>query len=376
MNTHNRQSAADKAADTSKTIVSRRVVTQPLLLNGPAHPTPAQIRNITVFSGLAEDDLNYISSGLIYRYIPQGEHLFCQGADADSAFFILNGTMSAVSALPASGEVKLADLGPGSMVGVTSLITSGERPATITAETDVAGFLMNRQFLGSAIAQASPAAGVILGNFLDIMCKRMRTQYGQIIEHDHLSYQWISYLSAPNAGPGIKEVAVACPYAFRTYLSQLGFFSEFYEEEIFEMESLGQCLDVARGTELFAHAEHPNSCFFVIRGALERYLIQEGRCVPLAILGPGNFLGTTGIIAGLTHLGHGRVREHSTVLEISASNLKRLINRRSSLALKFKLALCKRLIKDCGRISKRVARTTNQAAINKISSSGVLQTPR
>ncbi len=367
MNTHNRQSAAHKAADTSKTIVSRRAVTQPWLLNGPAHPTPAQIRNITVFSGLAEDDLDYISSGLIYRYIPRGEYLFCQGADADSAFFILNGTMSAVSALPGSGEVKLADLGPGARVGETALIASGERPATIRAETDVAGFLMNRQLLSSAIAQANAAADVILGNFLNIMCSRLRAQYEQIIEHDHRSNHWISYLSTPNAGPNIEEVADACHFAFQRYLSQLEFFSEFYEEEIFEIESLGRCLDVARGTELFAHAEHPNSCFFVVRGALERYLIQEGRCVPLAILGPGNFLGTTGIIAGLTHLGYGRVREDSTVLQISASNLQRLINRGSPLALKFKLALCKRLIEDCGRISKRVARTTNQAAINELS---------
>lgn len=366
MSADDRRAAAHRAADTSKTIVSRQAVTQPWVLNGPAHPTPAQVHNITVFSGLAEEDLDYISNGLIYRYIPQGECLFRQGADADSAFFILNGTMSAASALPGSGEVRLADLEAGAMVGVTSLIASGERPATIKAETDVAGFLMNRQLLGSAIAQASPAASVILENFLHIMCGRLKTLYEQMIGHDHRSNHWISYLGTPTSGSHIEDVADACPLPFHRYLSKLDFFSEFYEEEIFEIGSIGQCLDLARGTQLFSHAEQPNSCFFVVRGALERYSIQARRCIPLAILGPGNFLGTTDIISDSPHLGYGRVREDSTVIQISAGKLQRLVTRGSPLALKFKLALCKRLIEDCGRLSKRLARTTNQAAINEL----------
>ena len=147
-------------------------------------------------------------------------------------------------------------------------------------------------------------------------------------------------------------------------MPQLEVFSDFDAGEIDGFESMVRCFDLPRGTLLFDKDDAPNSCFFVIRGALELSSTIDDEHIPLAVLGPGTFLGTTEIISGGTRVACGRVLEDATVFEIKASRLHDLLLLEPLFTQKFQLALCKSLIVDLGKINKRVARLTSQLSVN------------
>ena len=328
-----------------------------------AHPRPAQVRVFPLFSDLDESDLTQISKGLIRRHVPQGEYLFRQGSDADSAFFVQSGVLNVVSALPGGGEVHIAERGPGSMLGETALVTTGVRTASIKAKTDVTGFSMERQFFQGSIAQASSAASRILNQLMRIVCERLQSQYAQIVAMDRGGEAPVARRDAPGFRPDLDEATEKCAFPYMEYLPLLEFFSNFQPEEIRAFESQVRCLDLPRCAILFEKDEDAESCFFVVRGALELCINHEDGQIPLAILGPGTFLGTTEIIGGGVRVACGRVREDATIFEMSAGKLRELLTQQSWLALKFQLGLCASLIVDLGKINKRLARMASQVSL-------------
>lgn len=328
------------------------------------HPTAAQVRAIPLFAELDEPELEQISRGLICRSLGMNEYLCRQGTDADSAYFVDSGTLNVFNALPGGGEVHLAKRSPGSMLGETCLVSKGIRTASVRAETRVTGFVMDHRFFQGALAQANSSAAKILNQLILVLCDRLIMQYKRIIAMVPEGTSWVACRNAPAVDQGINNAATACSFPYQSYLPQLEFFSSFQSTEISSFESTVRCFDLPRGTLLFEKDDRPNSCFFVIRGALELCCAKNNEHIPLAVLGPGTFLGTTEIISENLRLACGRVREDATVFEIKAGTLHELLMLGPALAQKFQLSLCKSLIIDLGKISKRVARATSQNTVN------------
>jgi CRP-like cAMP-binding protein len=314
------------------------------------HPTPAEVRAIPLFADLDDSELVQITQGLICKHVKRSEFLFRQGSDADSAFFVQRGALSVVSALPGGGEVHLANLGPGSMVGETSLVATGRRTASVRADTDVIGFSMERWFFQGSLTHASPAAARILGQLIQIvpMVAGRNTR--------------VSCRNGMGVGPGLDEAAATSSFSYQAYLPRLGFFSNFQPDEVRMFASQARSLELPRDAILFQKDESPASCFFIVRGALELCVRQDYNHVPIAVLGPGAFLGTTEIISGGARVACGRVREDAAILEISAGMLLELLSGQSCFAVKFQLAFCESLIGDLSKVNKRVARMTSQEA--------------
>jgi CRP-like cAMP-binding protein len=331
---------------------------------GIVHPTPAQVQSIPLFAELDEQELEQISMGLICRALDTNECLCRQGMDADSAYFVDSGTLNVFNALPGGGEVHLAKRGSGSMLGETSLVSRGIRTASVRAETSVTGFVMDHCFFQGALAQANSSAAKILHQLIQILCERLITQYQRLIAMGPENTTWVAYRNGSSIARGFNKAATRCSFPHQHYLPQLEVFSHFQTDEIRGFESLVRCFDLPRGTLLFKKDDAPNSCFFVIRGALELSFAIADEHVPLAILGPGTFLGTTEIISGEVRMASGRVREDATVFEIKASTLRELLMLEHPLAQKFQISLCKSLIVDLGKINKRVARATSQNSVN------------
>jgi len=313
--------------------------------------------------GLDDDGLSQIAKGLIHKRVARGDYVFRQGEDADSAFFVQHGVLDVVSALPGGGEVHLARSGPGDMLGETSLVTSGVRTASVRAETDIIGFAMERRFFQGAVAQANPAAVLILRRLIRIVSERLRVQYAQMVSVELGGNSLVSCRQVSDLVPAIGATDRKCSFLLREYLPRLRFFSDFTPEELCEFEARTRSVELPRGAMLFERNQAPESSFFVVRGALELFIVQGDRHVPLAILGPGALLGTNEIICGGARVACGRVREDAAILEIGAAELQYLISSESWFAIKFQQALCESLIVDLGRINKRIARLTSRASL-------------
>ena len=163
------------------------MISNPRMFNSEHHlvesisPALTLVQEIPLFAKLDRHGLAQITRGLKIKHVAQGEYLFHQGSDADSAFFVQCGSLDIISALPGGNDVHLTKLGPGSMTGETALITTGLRTASIRAETDETGFSMERRFFQASLEQASPAAALILAQLTHIVSNRLKAQYAQII---------------------------------------------------------------------------------------------------------------------------------------------------------------------------------------------------
>lgn len=102
------------------------------------------LRNIPLFSACSNKDLEKIAKAGDEVVMPSGSLIVDQGQTGREAFVIIGGT----AVVKRNGK-KVANLGPGSVVGELSLLDHGPRTATVVAESDVTLFVISqRHFLG------------------------------------------------------------------------------------------------------------------------------------------------------------------------------------------------------------------------------------
>lgn len=102
------------------------------------------LRNIPLFSACSTKDLEKIAKAGDEVVMPTGSLIVDQGQTGREAFVIISGT----AVVKRNGK-KVANLGPGSVVGELSLLDHGPRTATVVAESEVTLFVISqRHFLG------------------------------------------------------------------------------------------------------------------------------------------------------------------------------------------------------------------------------------
>ena len=213
-----------------------------------------------------------------------GESLCRQGESADEMYCIEAGTVRITVTVAGGGEQELAVLGPGAVLGETSLVGGGLRAATATAVEPVSGFSLHRR------AFEPPDLGVFRGDKADL-------------DRDNLLLMPI--------------------------------LEDFSRDELEALLGELHRLDVPRGTVLFREGDRPGSCFITLRGAVEIYVDTDAGKRKLALQGPGAMFGEASLFAGRPRSATCRTREDSILLEMEATTFQRLFEEQSVVAFKF-----------------------------------------
>jgi len=103
------------------------------------------LRRVPLFSGLPDDELATLATGLVDRPIPAGTLLFREGDPGGRSFFILDGEVEIVKSLGTAEERLLAVRGPGSSLGEMELFSQGHlRTASVRAKSPLQVVEMSR----------------------------------------------------------------------------------------------------------------------------------------------------------------------------------------------------------------------------------------
>jgi CRP-like cAMP-binding protein len=122
---------------------------------------------IPLFADLDKKQLAFIAGQSSELTIKAGSHLAEEGVLGREAMVILSGSAEA-----RRSDTKIADLGPGDVVGEMSLINDAPRTATVTAVSDCTLLVMNsREF--SSILEANP----------DVSIKILKTVAARLVEN-------------------------------------------------------------------------------------------------------------------------------------------------------------------------------------------------
>lgn len=112
------------------------------------------VRNVKFFAsmnmGLLEKILNWIT----YYQFDKGENLCRQGDSGDSLYVLVEGKISInVKKGLFSFSKKVAELGPGAIVGEMALLTREKRTATVTCEEPSKVFVLLADHFDEALSQ-------------------------------------------------------------------------------------------------------------------------------------------------------------------------------------------------------------------------------
>lgn len=284
-----------------------------------------------------------------------------QGQPADGAFIIESGDADVTTALPGGGTAAVAKLGPGSVLGEMALLESGVRSATVVARSPVTGHFIERDGFRMLLAQRNRAAFTIQARISRTLCQRLRELNLKIVADD-----------ASGAVPpamDTQDVAAAAPcrngfsFEWRRFLSLLPFFRRCGPAEIEEFANLARPIELARGHVLFRQGDPSESCYLVVRGAIEIAGSRNGQRHRIGILGPGRLCGTLALIESEPHSMGATARENALLLEVGKPAFERLFDGDDRLAARFQEAINQELLQALARTNNHLTRLVSQARI-------------
>jgi CRP/FNR family transcriptional regulator, cyclic AMP receptor protein len=132
------------------------------------------LRNVPIFSGLSDDDLELLARQMKERRFSEGSAVTTEGAGAAGFFVIVEGNAT----VSVGGEVR-ATLGPGDYFGEIALIDEGTRSASITAATDILSYGLTAWEFKPFVEEHPQVAWAML----QTLARRLRE--AQAHEHTH-----------------------------------------------------------------------------------------------------------------------------------------------------------------------------------------------
>lgn len=126
------------------------------------------LKRIGLFEGLSKKELGFLAQQVTEATFAEGTELVTQGELGREAMVLMEG-----SAVVRRGDRKIAELGPGDVLGEMSLINHTPRNATVTATSPVTVLVMDaREF--SSMVSASEGLAV----------KLLRTVAARLVENE------------------------------------------------------------------------------------------------------------------------------------------------------------------------------------------------
>jgi CRP-like cAMP-binding protein len=200
-----------------------------------------------LFAGLSQEALGSLVQQLTLVHLGKGEVLFREGDPGDALYVICEGEVSVSAEGPP--RVEMARMGAGSFIGEVALMTDQPRSATVTATLDAELLRIDRKTLSMVLATHGEVLSAVLRFVRDRLVDR---------------WQRTSPLFRP--------------------------FDEYQRAEI---ASRFKFLEISPGTRLLTANQRPDGLYIVLAG---RFQVKRGGS-PVAMVGPGELIGETALLA-------------------------------------------------------------------------------
>jgi CRP-like cAMP-binding protein len=325
----------------------------------PAMSSSDFLRTVPLFAGLTPQDLDTFLGIFQPVAFRSGECLVRQGQAADSAYILESGTADVIAALPGGGEVTVATLGPGSVLGEMALIESATRSATVVARSAVTGHALDRDSFRLLLAQRNNAAFQIQNRIARTLCARLRELNARILANETSEHATpsVGRTAASGAGRGAPS------FDYRAFLPLLPVFRRFSPAEIDEFARLATVIEPGRGEIVFEQGTPSMTWYILVRGAVEISNAHGGRHRRIGILWPGRLCGLLALIEERPHSMSAAAREKSLLLELDRPAFDRLYSGNDRLASRFQDAVNQDLLQALARTNNQLMRLISQARI-------------
>lgn len=133
----------------------------------------AFFRRVELFRSLDDGELGELLRAITPVEATPGQTIFREGDASDAAYAIEQGRVEIVTA-GENGEVLVAELGPGDVLGELALLDGAPRSATARAKTRVTLFRIDQREFDFLRRNLRPAAYKIIRTISLTLCERLR----------------------------------------------------------------------------------------------------------------------------------------------------------------------------------------------------------
>lgn len=127
-----------------------------------------------LFRGLSTEEVREIVRVCEQRTVEAGERLFAQGDGARALYMIQSGEFEVSATTDFGGDLTLAHLGPGAVVGEMALLEGGERSATVEALSECVIFELSHEAFNALRSKKRHAAYKLILNLASTLGDRRR----------------------------------------------------------------------------------------------------------------------------------------------------------------------------------------------------------
>ena len=317
------------------------------------------------YSGLTPDEIAELTAGLELRRFRPGEPLMVQGAASDGAYVIASGTVGVATRLPGGGEIAIAELGPGDLVGeMAVLMRGGKRTATARARDEVEALFTDRRYFEAALHSLRPASLKVLRRLGLTIAERLRAVRARgrtLVE----AAARIDQFRPPPAG----AAAPRAPFDVRAFLPILPCLADFSAGEIDALFAAARVEQVSRGSSLVEEGRASDAPRLVVRGALLLGQRPGERVHQLDILGPGRFAGVAPVLEGSPAASAIIAAEDATLLAFDPARFVDIWNGQDRMSLRLLEAVNADLVLSLNTASNHLTRLTAQARVRDLEGS-------
>lgn len=126
-----------------------------------------------MFEGCTARELDLIARAGTDIVMTAGTTIIDQGQTGREAFIVLDGTVT----VRRNGR-RVAELGPGAMIGELSLLDHGPRTATVTCDTDCELFVLDQRHFMGVLHDTPQLAARLLAHLARMVREMDRRSYG------------------------------------------------------------------------------------------------------------------------------------------------------------------------------------------------------
>ena len=287
-----------------------------------------------------------------------------QGEASRGAFLIRSGTAEARVALPGGGSLSVAQFRDGDMFGEMALIERGVCSATVVAHSNVDAWFVGRDDFRAMVASREVAGLEIQRTITRTLAAKLRALNERVKEYPAVEDRPATE-PAPAADPlvGVKR-SLHASFDWKAFLPVLSFFEGFDADETDELVSTGKVLELPRGAWVFVAGRPAESCFLVVRGALEVFTRSGNLERRVAIAGPGELVGFMAVINAAPRANNARVREACCLLELPRAAFLEIYNGASGATVSLHHAIHRSLMRSIGRTNTQLTRLISHARLS------------
>ncbi len=298
----------------------------------------------------------------------KGAELVRQGEASRGCYLIRAGSVEARVALPGGGSLTVAQFRDGDMFGEMALIERGVVSATVVAHSNVDAWFVGRDDFRALVASREASALDVQRAITRALSDKLRVLNERVKE-----YAAVEDRPATGAAPAADPLAGVArsrraSFDWKAFLPVLPFFEGFDEDEMDELVSTGKVLELPRGAWAFVAGRPADSCYLVVRGALEVFTRTEKLERRVAIAGPGELVGFMAVINAAPRANNTRVREACCLLEIPRAAFLDIYNGTSGISVRLHHAIHRSLMRSIARTNTQLTRLISHVRLSSAAS--------